>query len=61
MSTCLKETLLAKKAGRETSHMRKCYTWSKCRQMNKPGGIDKPITFVLKEQSSNEIECHCFT
>ena len=55
MSTCLKETLLAKKAGRETSHMRKCYTWSKCRQMNKPGGIDKPITFVLKEQSSNEI------
>ena len=29
--------------------------------MNKPGGIDKPITFVLKEQSSNEIQCNCFT
>ena len=61
MNTYLKETLLAKKAGRETTSMRKFYIWSKCKEMNKHAGIDKPITFFLKEQSSNEIQYNCFS
>ena len=31
------------------------------KEMNQPGGTDKPIAFALKEQSSNEIQCNCFS